>query len=226
MVHGRSVHHVRYSERGDLRATIFLGPTEVESLSGSARDSHPDRDGCDRSRVFDVVIVETGDPGREITLAQVEASGVALATSVDDAMRQTWREELVGLDVRDHEFPDQRTVRVLAIEGNAYVTLALLALARYIEGPAEAGAFITAPTFDTVALYPLTTREDTEVLAGLARVSANIAAGANDVCDPRVHWWDGKTFHEIDLVGVENRTPVIAGPEPLLAALDSLNSRS
>jgi hypothetical protein len=111
---------------------------------------------------------------------------------------------------------------VLGIDDNAYVTLALLALDRFIDGRMDAGAFVTAPTFDSVAIYPVTMRRDSEVLAGLARVSANIAAQSAMECDPRVHWWDGQTFHEIEMLGVETREPVIGGPATLLSALEEL----
>ena len=75
-----------------------------------------------------VLVLNRPDRLELVTVAQVAQLGQDLEDLVRIAARQTVQHELLALDVRDHDLPSGGAVRLLASDGNPFVTTALMSL--------------------------------------------------------------------------------------------------
>lgn len=158
-----------------------------------------------------------------LTLAQAARLGREPAELVRIAVRQTVEHELATLDVRDHELPGGGSVRLLAADGNPFVTTALMSVKRFLPEGAEHGALVAAPQYSAVLLHRVDNRVRDAVVA-LHRLTASMFEAAPDPCSERVFWWHAGEFHPVRVVPGEPGGAVqVRMPEalaPVVARLD------
>ncbi|NES27158.1 hypothetical protein GCE86_14225 [Micromonospora terminaliae] len=158
-----------------------------------------------------------------LTLAQAARLGREPAELVRTAVRQTVAHELTTLDVRDHELPGGGSVRLLAADGNPFVTTALMSVQRFLPEAAEHGALVAAPQYSAVLLHRVDHRVQDAAVA-LHRLVASMVEAATDPCSEQVFWWHGGEFHPVRVVPGEAGGAVqVRLPEalaPVVARLD------
>ena len=164
---------------------------------------------------FDLVVVYEGD-GALNYLQAAQAGPVDSGLDLlGTALRQTIQEELLDVDVRDHDAGGFQ-IRMIAKDGCPYVTSALMSLARFLPVPAD-DALVIVPRFSAVALTPMVRRADIRLAGPLAQIAASLYDGSVDACSPGVFWWHDGDFHVVDLD--DDGTVVLPpGTEDLLPA--------
>ncbi|GGR99943.1 hypothetical protein GCM10010169_50820 [Micromonospora fulviviridis] len=170
-------------------------------------------------------VVVVNRPGRLdlLTLAQAARLDREPAELVRIAVRQTVERELTTLDVRDHELPTGGSVRLLAADGNPFVTTALMSVKRFLPDGADHGALVAAPQYSAVLLH----RVDQGLRDGavaLHRLAGSMFEAAADPCSDQVFWWRDGEFHPVRVVPGESGGAVqVRLPEalaPVVARLD------
>lgn len=162
---------------------------------------------------FDLVVVYEDD-GQLNYLQPDQVDGLgSLQELLGTALRQTIAEELLDVDVRDHEAGGFQ-IRMLAKDGCPYVTAALMSLARFMPVPAK-DALVIAPRFSAVAFTPMVSRDDVRLAGPLAQIASSLYDGSPDACSDGVYWWHDGDFYALDLD--DDGTVVLpAGTEDLL----------
>ncbi|MGY0006886.1 hypothetical protein [Micromonospora sp. I033] len=170
-----------------------------------------------------VVVVNRPERLDLLTLAQAARLGAEPAELVRTAVRQTVERELATLDVRDHELPTGGSVRLLAADGNPFVTTALMSVKRFLPEGADHGALVAAPQYSAVLLHRVSNRPQ-DVAVALHRLAGSMYAAAADPCTDQVFWWYGGEFHPVRVVPGEAGGAVqVRLPEtlaPVVARLD------
>lgn len=170
-------------------------------------------------------VVVVNRPGRLdlLTLAQAARLDREPAELVRIAVRQTVERELTTLDVRDHELPTGGSVRLLAADGNPFVTTALMSVKRFLPEGADHGALVAAPQYSAVLLH----RVDQglrDAAVALHRLAGSMFEAAADPCSDQVFWWRDGEFHPVRVVPGESGGAVqVRLPEalaPIVARLD------
>ncbi|MFI7608062.1 hypothetical protein ACIBTV_23365 [Micromonospora sp. NPDC049366] len=183
-----------------------------------------------------VVVVNRPDRLDRLTVAQAAALGVDPTELVRLAVRQTVQRELADLDVRDHTLPNGASVRLLAADGNPFVTTTLMSLRRFLPAAgtdagshaagsgvvADHGALVAAPRYSAVMLHRVDARVlDTAV--AIDRVARSMFVAASDPCTDRLFWWYGNEFHPVRVVPGEAGGPAqVRVPEALAAVVARL----
>ncbi|WP_157740297.1 hypothetical protein [Micromonospora auratinigra] len=159
-------------------------------------------------------------PGRLdlLTLTQAEQLGREPDELVRLAVRQTVQHELATLDVRDHELPAGGSVRLLAADGNPYVTTALMSVPRFLPEAGEYGALVAAPRYSAVLLHQVgADLRDTAV--AFDRVTRSMFDAADDRCTDRIFWWHDRVFHPVRVLPGTDGGPAELRVPPALAPL-------
>ncbi|MEV5692063.1 hypothetical protein [Micromonospora globbae] len=166
---------------------------------------------------FTAVLV-VNRPGRldMLTVAQVAQLGHDPEELVRLAVRQTVRHELATLDVRDHELPTGASVRLLAADGNPFVTTALMSVRRFLPDDAEYGALVAAPRYSAVLLHAVDAEVE-KTIAALRHLTTSMVTAATDPCTDEIFWWYDGEFHPLRVVageagGGEVRVPQALAP--------------
>ncbi|MFJ8581100.1 hypothetical protein [Micromonospora sp. NPDC093277] len=158
-----------------------------------------------------------------LTLAQVAQLGGDPEGLVRIAVRQTVERELVSLDVRDHELPGGGSVRLLASDGNPFVTTALMSVKRFLPDGADNGALVAAPQYSAVMLHRVVGRVQDRAVA-LHRLANSMFAAATDPCTDQIFWWHGGEFHPVRVVAGESAGAVqVRMPEALAPVVERLD---
>ncbi|MFC3502764.1 hypothetical protein ACFOOK_17535 [Micromonospora krabiensis] len=183
------------------------------------------------ARFTAVVVVNRPDRLDRLTVAQAAELGVEPTELVRLAVRQTVQQELATLDVRDHTLPNGAAVRLLAADGNPFVTTTLMSLKRFLPAAgtdatgsdaADHGALVAAPRYSAVMLRRVDARVlDTAV--AFDRVARSMFVAASDPCTDQVFWWYGNEFHPLRVVpGDGGGTAQVRVPEALRAVVAQL----
>ncbi|MEU4370761.1 hypothetical protein [Micromonospora chersina] len=207
-----------------------LGPVDLAQLRLRLTPAAPTSETDDYLAVpfgthFTAAVV-VDRPGRLdlLTLAQAAGLDREPAELVRIAVRQTVERELTTLDVRDHELPTGGSVRLLAADGNPFVTTALMSVRRFLPEAAEHGALVAAPRYSAVLLHPVD-EGLREAAVALHRLAGSLFEAAADPCSEQVFWWRDGEFHPVRVVPGESGGAVqVRLPEalaPVVARLDS-----
>ncbi|MET8834134.1 hypothetical protein ABZV78_09485 [Micromonospora sp. NPDC004540] len=170
-----------------------------------------------------VVVVNRPERLDLLTLAQAARLDREPAELVRTAVRQTVERELTTLDVRDHELPTGGSVRLLAADGNPFVTTALMSVKRFLPEGAENGALVAAPQYSAVLLHPVDNRLQDAAVA-LHRLAGTMFAAAVDPCTDQLFWWHGGEFHPVRVMAGEPGGAVqVRLPEALAPVVERLH---
>ncbi|MCG5461958.1 hypothetical protein AB0K35_04160 [Micromonospora sp. NPDC053740] len=170
-------------------------------------------------------VVVVNRPGRLdlLTLAQAARLGPDPEGLVRTAVRQTVERELVSLDVRDHELPTGGSVRLLASDGNPFVTTALMSVKRFLPEGADNGALVAAPQYSAVMLHSVSGRLHDSAVA-LHRLANSMFVAATDPCTDQIFWWHGGEFHPVRIVVEQSAGTVqVRLPEVLAPVVERLD---
>ncbi|MFE9955202.1 hypothetical protein [Micromonospora sp. NPDC005299] len=196
-----------------LRLTPAAATTEADSYLAMPFGAH----------FTAVVVVNRPERLDLLTLAQAARLDREPAELVRIAVRQTVERELTTLDVRDHELPTGGSVRLLAADGNPFVTTALMSVKRFLPEGADHGALVAAPQYGAVLLHRVDNRVQDAAVA-LHRLAGSMFTAAADPCSDQVFWWHAGEFHPVRVVPGESGAAVrVRMPEalaPVVARLD------
>lgn len=149
-------------------------------------------------RHFDVaVVVDHETRVSPLTYAQVAALGLSVDEIGKQAVKQTIRNELMNLDVRDHTLANGVVVRVIAQDGNPYVSAILMSLDRFTAGDAPHGTLVAIPQYSAVLLHEVKSQEAVDFLVPFSRIAKSMREDARDPLDTSVYWWANGEFHEV-----------------------------
>lgn len=168
--------------------------------------------------------VVVNHPGRleVLTVAQSRQLGREPDDLSRLAMRQTVRHELADLDLRDHELPGGGSVRLLARDGNPFVTTTLLSLKRFVPDDATHGALVAAPRYSAVMLHSVDARVQHSAVA-FHRLASSMFKAADDPCSDTVFWWHDGEFHPLRVVPADDGSAMeVRVPEALRPVLHQL----
>ena len=146
-----------------------------------------------------VLVLNRPDRLDPVTVAQVAKLGRDLEELVRLAARQTVQHELLTLDVRDHELPAGGAVRLLALDGNPFVTTALMSLKRFLPEGSENGALVAVPQYSAVMVYPVRARLPEQAVA-LHNLTRSMYAAASDPCTEGIFWWYEGEYQPVRIV--------------------------
>ncbi len=175
-----------------LRLTPAAATTEADSYLAMPFGDH----------FTAVVVVNRPERLDLLTLAQAARLDREPAELVRIAVRQTVERELTTLDVRDHELPTGGSVRLLAADGNPFVTTALMSVKRFLPEGADHGALVAAPQYGAVLLHPVDGRVR-EAAVAVHRLTGSLFAAAADPCSDQVFWWYAGEFHPVRVLPAE-----------------------
>ncbi|MFD2767097.1 hypothetical protein [Micromonospora eburnea] len=206
-----------------------LGPADVEQLRlrlvpAAAATEADDYLAMPFGAQFTAVVVVNRPERLDLlTLAQAARLGRDPEELVRLAVRQTVERELVSLDVRDHELPTGGSVRLLASDGNPFVTTALMSVKRFLPDGADNGALIAAPQYSAVMLHRVVGRVQDSAVA-LHRLANSMFTAAADPCTDQLFWWHGGEFHPVRVVAGESAGAVqVRVPEALAPVVERLD---
>lgn len=136
----------------------------------------------------------------------------------DVAAEQTFRRELVAVDVREHVAAGV-SLRMVAIDGNPVVTTAMLWPGTLAGFPAVVDVLVCAPRFSAVLVRPVLTQSDIGAATTLWSVVRMMLGDVDDPCSDGVFWWRAGGLHRIEFDD-DTHQPVLP-PElgPAAAAL-------
>lgn len=222
-------------QMGHLRARVEEvpptepGPADLDRLrlrlTPATTPAGPDHVGIPYGEHFTAVLM-LGRPDRldVVTVAQVAQLGQDLEELVRLAARQTVQHELLALDVRDHEMPSGGAVRLLASDGNPFVTTALMSLKRFLPEGSDNGALVAAPQYSAVMVYPVRARLPEQAVT-LHNLTRSMRAAASDPCTEQIFWWYEGEYQPVQIVtDPTEKTMQVRVPEsmaPVVARLDA-----
>lgn len=181
-----------------------LGPADLEQLrlrlTPATATTSPDFMTIPYGEHFTAVLV-LNRPDRldVVTVAQVAQLGQDLEDLVRIAARQTVQHELLALDVRDHDLPSGGAVRLLASDGNPFVTTALMSLKRFLPEGSDNGALVAAPQYSAVMVYPVRAQVPEQAVA-LHNLTRSMFAAASDPCTEDIFWWYDGEFQPVRIL--------------------------
>ncbi|WP_052809286.1 hypothetical protein [Streptomonospora alba] len=137
-----------------------------------------------------LVVVEHPQYGAPLTRHR---AGLLQLRRLGYALRQTRERELA--DVVDYTRPLAAggEVRVITKPGSRYVTVLLSELEELTAEEENAPALVAAPSYDTLLVYPLASREALKALPAFAAEAAALHRKAQEPCSEHVYLWrDGE----------------------------------
>jgi hypothetical protein len=175
--------------------------------------------------VFELAVV-LDHPGAVefLSVERALAGDLDIDGIVSRAMRQTYGEEIVGLDVRDHPMAHESwpPLRVLASDRSPYVSAALLWIGQYVTGEAPFGALVAAPGKGAVCLYEVSSRTALDAAPSVARIVRSAHAATDDPLDPNLYWWVDGRFHLVGYDEAGAGAEAVTFPEELRSLIESL----
>ncbi|MFI6262426.1 hypothetical protein [Micromonospora sp. NPDC051006] len=168
------------------------------------------------------VVINRSDRLEMLTIAQAGQLGREPVELIRLAVRQTVQHELAALDIRDHAMPGGGSVRLLAADGNPFVTTALMSLKRFLPDAAEYGALVAAPRYSAVLLHRVDAPVNDSAVA-LQRLAMSMFTAADDRCSDEIFWWHDGEFHPVRIVAGEAGTVQVRVPEALAAVVERLD---
>lgn len=188
----------------DLAAAEAGGTTSAERLRVQIKpheDTPPDEVlVLPYNEQFDVaVVVDHESSVSALTYAQIAALGMTVDDLGRRAVKQTITNELRSLDVRDHTLPNGVVVRVVAQDGNPYVSAILMSLPRFTAGDAPHGLLVAVPQYSAVLLHEVTSRDAVDFLVPFSRIAKSMRTDARDPLDAGVYWWVNGVFHRVEI---------------------------
>lgn len=163
-------------------------------------------------------------PGRleVLTVAQSRRLGREPDELFRLALRQTVQHELADLDLRDHELPGGRSVRLLAGDGKPFVTTTLLSLKRFLPDDATHGALVAAPRYSAVMLHSVDAQVH-DSAAAFHRLASSMFNAADDPCSDMVFWWHGGELHPLRVEAADDGSAMeVRVPEALAPVVRQL----
>ncbi|KOV78217.1 hypothetical protein [Nocardia sp. NRRL S-836] len=149
---------------------------------------------------FDVaVVVDHETRVSALTYAQIAALGLTVDEIGRRAVKQTITNELTNLDVRDHTLPNGVVVRVVAQDGNPYVSAILMSLDRFTAGDAPHGVLVAVPQYSAVVLHEVTSQDAVDFLVPFSRIAKSMRDDARDPFDTGLYWWANGVFHRVEI---------------------------
>jgi hypothetical protein len=148
---------------------------------------------------FEAVVLAVEGPGRLGVFGTQEAGQIGgVAEAVEMALRETVGAELADVAVTDHELAGQ-PIRMISKPGSPFVTAALMSLTSFLITNVPDGAFVIAPTYDTIVFHEVHSRASIDLIADLAAMAADLAGASRAPCSPDVYWWYGQQFNRIGI---------------------------
>jgi hypothetical protein len=145
-------------------------------------------------KYFDALLV-ADHPDRVESLTMEQAAQLGTEQEVRQAaMVNTVQHELKTLDVRDHPVTATESVRVLAKDQSPYVSSALLAVQRFLAGPARYGALVAVPRFSMVLLHEVTSDAALDFAMVFAEMTRSMNSGVPDPFGVDTFWWVAGDF--------------------------------
>ncbi|GGQ71376.1 hypothetical protein [Couchioplanes azureus] len=205
-----------------------LGPVDVERLRvrlvpSAASAATSDYVALPFGEHFTATVV-VNRPARldVLTVAQSRQLGREPDDLFRLAMRQTVQHELAGLDLRDHELPGGGSVRLLAGDGNPFVTTTLLSLKRFLPDNATHGALVATPRYSAVMLHRVDARLHDNAVA-FYRLASSMFSAADDPCSDTIFWWHDGELHPLRVVTADDGSALeVRVPEALTPVLNQL----
>ncbi|TWP46228.1 hypothetical protein FKR81_36420 [Lentzea tibetensis] len=157
-----------------------------------------------------------------LTYAQTAKLGAAVDEINRRAIKQTITQELANLDVRDHTLPNGVVTRVVAQDGNPYVTTILLSLDRFTPGDAPHGTIVAVPQYSAVLLHEVRTRDVIDFLVPFSRIAKSMHDEARDPFGTAVYWWVAGTYHRVEIEETGDDTAKAHLPVGLREVVDAL----
>lgn len=134
------------------------------------------------------------------------APGHSESELLQEAIGNTVRMELGGLDDREHEVTPVDRARLIAKDNNSYVATGLMLVHQFLPDPSPYGAFVAAPAGSVLLLYPVTSDRAVGFAAVFRQVAAALFRDAPDPVCPAVYWW-----HDGCFTGWTSRTSTTRG---------------
>ncbi|OIV38910.1 hypothetical protein BIV57_03320 [Mangrovactinospora gilvigrisea] len=148
------------------------------------------------------VVIHLDHPAEPGPLSRERAVQLALADPGEAAITGTLRREVPTFSVHDEPLggtgEDGDRVRVVARDGNPYVTGVLFDLERFV--PAEErprGLLVGLPCHSRVLLYAVRGEALLRVAPVMAAQVREEFDAAPDGCDPRLFWWHEDRLYEL-----------------------------
>lgn len=136
----------------------------------------------------------------------------------DVAAEQTFRQELVAVDVREHVAAGV-TFRMIAIDRSPLVTTAVLWPNTLAGFPGVVDALVCAPRFSAVLVRPVLAQSDIGTATTLRSVVRVVFGDADDPCSDEVFWWRAGRLHRIEFDDGTHQTVLPPELGPVAAAL-------
>ncbi|MEU7478315.1 hypothetical protein AB0A63_20185 [Lentzea sp. NPDC042327] len=211
----------------DLAAAEAGGTTSAEQLRVQLKpheDTPPDEVlVLPYDEQFDVaVVVDHETRVSALTYSQIAALGMSVDEIGRRAVKQTITNELTNLDVRDHTLPNGVVVRVVAQDGNPYVSAILMSLTRFTAGDAPHGILVAVPQYSAVLVHEVTSQEAVDFLVPFSRIAKSMRDDARDPFDSGVYWWAEGTFHRVEIEVTGEDTARAHLPTALRSLIEAL----
>ena len=172
---------------------------------------------------FDVAIVVDHETRvSPLTYSQAAALGMTVDEISRQAVKQTIINELTRIDVRDHTLPTGAVVRVIAQDGNPYVSYVLTSLTRFTAGDAPHGALVAVPQYSAVLVHEVKSQEAVDLLVPFSRIAKSMRDDARDPFDTGVYWWANGVFHRVEIEQTGDDTARAHLPSALRELIESL----
>ena len=118
--------------------------------------------------------------------------------------------------------PAGGALRLLASDGNPFVTTALMSLKRFLPEGSDNGVLVAAPQYSAVMVYPVRAGVPEQAVA-LHNLTRSLHAAAPDPCTEEIFWWYEGEYQPVQiLTDPADRTVQVRVPEsmaPVVARL-------